>query len=68
MFVSASFLMKPQSVTSKKRENDILVDDERIWWKVKPNNNPSLLIDGVISGTYYGLSELICQTCPGDAI
>lgn len=45
-----------------------VVDYERTWWKAKPNENPSFLMDGVIPNTYDDLFELICQNCPMDAI
>lgn len=47
---------------------DVVVDYERIWWKVKPNENPSFLMDEVIPDTYDDVSELIRQSCPVDAI
>lgn len=47
---------------------NVLVHYETISWKAKPNNNPGLLIGGVISNTRHDLYERICQTRPVNAI
>lgn len=69
-FNQLSLVLNPQAATSKKTKLlvDVVVDYERIWWKVKPNETPSFLMDEVIPNTYDDLFELICQGCPVDAI
>lgn len=69
-FNQLSPFLNPQAATSKKTKLlvDVVVDYERIWWKVKPNENPSFLMDEVIPNTYDDLFELICQGCLVDAI